>query len=105
MGSKDFPFKGFIKCYSCGSSLVGEQKLRQRQDGTIREHIYYHCSRQVDRDCKELFAKEADIIDQLYEMRHKLMPDQSIFDQGLRTAIEKVSSISDTSFEKAFMFT
>ena len=101
-GTKDFPFKGFIKCYSCGSSLVGEQKLRKRKDGTVREHIYYHCSRQVDRDCKELFARESDIIDQLYEMRHRLMPDKEVLEPGFRKAIEKTSAIAGSTFDEAF---
>ena len=101
-GAKDFPFKGFIKCYSCGSSLVGEQKLRKRKDGTTREHIYYHCSRQINRNCKELFARESDIIDQLYAMRHELMPNKDMFEPGFRKAIERTADISDTTFKKAF---
>ena len=101
-GAKEFPFKGFIKCYSCGSSLLGEQKLRKRKDGTVREHIYYHCSRQVNRDCKEPFARESDIIEQLHDMRHKLMPDKDVFDPGFRKAIEKTSAISGATFEEAF---
>lgn len=101
-GSKDFPFKGFIKCYSCGSSLVGEQKLRQRKDGTIREHVYYHCSRQVDRYCKELFATEESIMDQLYEMRDRLIPNLEIVEPGLKNAINKVAAISDLSNSNAF---
>lgn len=101
-GAKEFPFKGFIKCYSCGSSLVGEQKLRKRKDGTAREHIYYHCSRQVNHNCKELFAKESDIINQLYEMRRELMPEIEILEPGLRRAIEKTGDMYEVAFEQAF---
>lgn len=101
-GAKEFPFKGFIKCHSCGSSLVGEQKLRKRKNESVREHIYYHCSRQVDRNCKELFAKESLIVDQLYSMRHRLIPKKEILDTGFRKAIEKTSAISGTTFDEAF---
>lgn len=101
-GSKEFPFKGIIRCYSCGSSLVGEQKIRKRKDGTEREHIYYHCSRQVDHTCKEPFAKENDIITQLYRMRKIVLADVRLFDPGLKNAIEKNATISNTSFQTSF---
>lgn len=101
-GAKDFPFKGFIKCYTCGSSLVGEHKQRKRRDGSVREYTYYHCSRQVDRDCKELFAREKDIVDQLYEMRHQLIPDKSVIEPSFKSAVQKVSDMSDIPFDKAF---
>ncbi len=101
-GAKDFPFKGFIKCYSCGSSLVGEHKLRKRRDGSVREYTYYHCSRQVDRDCRELFAREEDIIEQLYEMRHQLIPDKSVIEPSFRNAVQKASDMSGTSLDEAF---
>jgi DNA invertase Pin-like site-specific DNA recombinase len=101
-GSKQFPFKGIIRCYSCGSSLVGEQKLKMLKDGSTREHIYYHCSRQVDRGCKESFAREKDIINQLYELRHLLIPNKYLLEPGLRKEIEKTAAISGMEFEMAF---
>lgn len=101
-GAKDFPFKGFIKCYSCGSSPVGEHKLRKRRDGSVREYTYCHCSRQVDRDCRELFAREEDIIEQLHEMRHQLIPDKSVIEPSLKNAIQKASDMSGVSLDEAF---
>lgn len=46
-GSKKFPYKQFFKCYSCGSSIVGEEKIKIRKNGTKKLFIYYHCSHQV----------------------------------------------------------
>lgn len=57
-GSKTFTFKGLFKCASCGSSLVGEDKYRQRKYGEPRYHVYYHCSRQIDYDCPEDYISE-----------------------------------------------
>lgn len=101
-GSKEFPFKGIVRCYSCGSSLVGEQKLRKRKDGTEREHIYYHCSRQVDHTCKEPFAREKDIITQLYTIRKTILSDARMFDPGLKNTIDKNATISNISFNTSF---
>ena len=101
-GEKEFPFKGFIKCYGCGSSLVGEQKIKTNKNGGMREYTYYHCSRQVDHDCKELFAREDDIVDQLYEMRNELMPDKDALDQRIKSAIRKTSDLSGATISDAF---
>lgn len=53
-GSKNFIYKGILKCANCKSSIVGEERYRERKNGKgPRHHIYYHCSRQKDFDCDE----------------------------------------------------
>jgi hypothetical protein len=92
-GSKDFPYKQFMRCYSCGSSLVGEIKIKKRVDGTEKVHTYYHCSRQVDRNCKELYATEASIVRQLSEMCDELIIDTSRVEPSLQNAIDVFSKM------------
>ncbi len=101
-GTKDFPFKGFIKCYTCGSSLVGEQKLRYNKNGTYRKYIYYHCSRQVDRNCREPYVSEHHVINQLYSMRERLIPELKTLEVGLRREIEKIADIQNCSLPAAY---
>ncbi len=67
-GSKGFAFKNLFKCASCGSTLVGEDRYRRRLDGSVRYHIYYHCSRQVDYDCDERYIAEDDLKIQLAKL-------------------------------------
>lgn len=38
-GAKKFPFKGFIKCYSCGSSLMGSRNYESEKT-ELCESIY-----------------------------------------------------------------
>ena len=64
-GSKTFAFKNLFKCASCGSSLIGEEKFRRRLDGSVRRHVYYHCSRQINYDCPERYISEDDLAKQL----------------------------------------
>lgn len=97
-GSKEFPFKRFMRCYSCNSSIVGEQKLRHNKNGRTREYIYYHCSRQVDRECKEPFAIESDIIAQLSLMCNELISDIRQVEPGLHSAIEKFSRMMSITY-------
>lgn len=88
-GSKDFPFKNFLKCYSCGSTIVGEDKQKQLMDGSIKKHVYYHCSRQVDYDCPEKYVTLETIICELTRMCGDLITDISTLDPGLVGAINK----------------
>ena len=57
-GAKVFVYKGIFKCASCKASIVGEERYRERLNKPPRRHVYYHCSRQVDYDCKEGYITE-----------------------------------------------
>ncbi len=61
-GTKTFAFKGLFKCFSCGSNVVSEEKFRKRKMKAPRHHIYYHCSRFKDRNCKEGYVEEKELI-------------------------------------------
>ena len=61
-GVKGFAFKNMFKCYSCGSSVTGEEKLRQLKNGGHHRHVYYHCTRFNDRKCKEPYIEEKELI-------------------------------------------
>lgn len=78
---KEFAFKGIFKCFSCGSGICGEEKLRKLKNGGRRRHVYYHCTRSRDYHCKEPYIDENELIkifikfiDQLDE-NSILMPD------------------------------
>ncbi|MBN1168973.1 recombinase family protein [Candidatus Woesebacteria bacterium] len=57
-GSKVFTYKGILKCASCKSTVVGEERYRNRKYAKPRHHIYYHCSRQKDFNCQEPYVTE-----------------------------------------------
>ena len=88
-GAKQFPFKRFLKCAGCGSSIVGEEKFKYRKDGTARRFVYYHCSRQVDYDCKEPFVREDTIISGLLYLSNELSQRLDNCESGLNGAIKK----------------
>ena len=67
-GSKNFTYKGLLKCANCKASIVGEDRYRQRLVGEPRYHIYYHCSRQVDHDCKEPYVSEEKLAKSLLKL-------------------------------------
>ena len=96
-GTKEFPFKNFITCYSCGSSIVGEEKLRRLKDGTVRRHIYYHCSRQVDYDCPERYVKAETIVSELTAYAGEMLSNTSHIESGLKAAIVKFGLMMKSS--------
>jgi site-specific DNA recombinase len=67
-GSKGFAFKNCFKCATCNANLVGEEKYRRRLDGSVCHHIYYHCSRQVDYNCRERYISEEELVRQLVKI-------------------------------------
>jgi site-specific DNA recombinase len=105
-GAKQFPFKQFLKCYSCGSTIVGEEKIRRYKNGKTHRFVYYHCSRQVELQCKEPYAREKDIVESLSTMCNDLITDTSKLEPGLRDAIDKFTrmmSSANSSYDKKNM--
>lgn len=96
-GSKDFPFKNFLICYTCGSSIIGEEKKKILWDGGINSHVYYHCSRQVRYDCPEKYVTVQTIINELTMLCSELITDPSILDAGLQNAVSKFGLMMTSS--------
>jgi site-specific DNA recombinase len=88
-GAKEFPYKNFLTCYSCGSSIVGEEKIKTRKDGSQKKFVYYHCSRQVEYTCTEPYAREEDIVEGLSVLCNELITDTSKLEPGLKIAMDK----------------
>lgn len=100
-GSKEFPYKQFMKCYSCGSSIVGEKKNRTYKNGNKQTFTYYHCSRQVDYSCKEPYAREEAISKQLIAMCNELVKSLGDLDPTLQRAIDKFSRMMAVTYDEA----
>ncbi|HUD06246.1 MAG TPA: zinc ribbon domain-containing protein, partial [Candidatus Saccharimonadales bacterium] len=99
-GAKEFPFRRFLTCASCGSQIVGEEKFKQRVDGGENRHVYYHCSRQVNYNCTEPYVKEERIIEELLGKVDKLSLDAKSVEPGLLDAIDKFTAIVRTTDKK-----
>ena len=56
-----FTYKGLLKCANCKASIIGEDRFRQRLNKEPKYHIYYHCTRQIDHNCKEPYISEEEL--------------------------------------------
>lgn len=64
-GSKNIMFRGVFKCASCQGGITGEEHFRERLHGEPRRHVYYHCGKIKDPNCKEVFVSEEKVISSL----------------------------------------
>jgi len=64
-GSKNILFRGIFKCASCQAGVTAEESFRERLHGEPRRHVYYHCGRIRDPNCKEPFVSEEKVMSSL----------------------------------------
>lgn len=84
-GVKTFEFVKMLTCGKCVSEVSAEEKFKYRKDGTATKYVYYHCTGGKDRDCKQPYVREEEILTQLVEM----MDIVSIKKLGMRERIEE----------------
>lgn len=108
--NKEFAFTKLFTCGYCGSGISAEEKWKQLKDGTHAKYIYYSCSRARDRNCKNHYIREEDLITELLKildkvninelgMRQKLEDEIArfnIFQRSVLGATEKIKNNQDT---------
>lgn len=108
--NKEFAFTKLFTCGYCGSGISAEEKWKQLKDGTHAKYIYYSCSRARDRNCKNHYIREEDLITELLKildkvninelgMRQKLEDEIArfnIFQRSVLGATEKIKNTQDT---------
>lgn len=88
-----FPFKKIARCGSCGGSVTAEVKYRRTKKGLINTHIYYHCNRIRDYDCKEPYITEKELIKQLIASLPKIKIDSDFLWQGFEDEIKRLNHL------------
>ncbi len=94
-GSKQFAFRGLIKCGQCGAEFTAQEKFKKLKNGEFNRHVYYNCTRRVDRDCTEKYINEKDLCVLLQEFIEK-NHDKIHFTDKLRAKIERHYQVTKT---------
>lgn len=97
-GTKKFAFRGLIKCGQCGAEFTAQEKFKKLKNGESNRHVYYNCTRRVDRDCKEKYINEKDLCILLQEFIEKNHKDIRISDK-LRAKVERHYQVTKTLLE------
>ncbi|MDD4931156.1 MAG: recombinase family protein [Candidatus Colwellbacteria bacterium] len=82
--NKEFAFTKLFTCGYCGSGISAEEKWKLLKDGTHAKYIYYSCSRARDRNCKNMYIREEDLITELLKILDKV----DINELGMRQKLE-----------------
>jgi site-specific DNA recombinase len=82
--NKEFAFTKLFTCGYCESGISAEEKWKQLKDGTHAKYIYYSCSRSRDRDCKNKYIREEDLITEMLKILDKV----DINELGMRQKLE-----------------
>lgn len=82
--NKEFSFTKLFSCGYCGSSICAEEKWKQLKDGTSAHYIYYGCCRSKDRNCKNKYIREEELIEELL----KIIDQVNINELGIRAKLE-----------------
>ncbi|MDD4290394.1 MAG: recombinase family protein [Patescibacteria group bacterium] len=80
----EFSFTKLFTCGYCGSGMSAQEKYKQLKDGTRAKYIYYSCSRARDRNCKNKYIREEDLITELLKILDKV----DINELGMRKRLE-----------------
>ena len=82
--NKEFAFTKLFTCGYCESGISAEEKWKQLKDGTHAKYIYYSCARSRDRNCKNQYIREEDLITELL----KILDQVNINELGMRQKLE-----------------
>lgn len=80
----EFSFTKLFTCGYCDSGISAEEKYKQLKDGTHARYIYYSCSRARDRNCKNKYIREEELITELLKILDKV----NINELGMRQKLE-----------------
>lgn len=83
--SKEFAFTKLMVCGLCGSMISAEEKYKQLKDGTTAKYIYYGCGRSKDRNCKNPYLREEELVEQLTALLDKI----DLSETGVRVKFEE----------------
>ncbi len=92
--NKEFAFTKLMSCGLCGSGITAQEKFKNLADGTVKKYIYYGCTKIRDKDCKNGYLEENDLIKQLLELMDKIDLDQSGLRKKLQHEIERYKNFS-----------
>jgi len=83
--NREFAFTKLFTCGMCESGITAQEKYKELKDGTNAKYIYYSCSKSKDRNCKNKYIREEELIEELFKVIDKV----SINELGMRMKLEE----------------
>jgi DNA invertase Pin-like site-specific DNA recombinase len=83
--NREFTFTKLLICGYCGSTISAEEKYKDLKNGTQAKYIYYGCGRAKDRNCKNKYIQEPELITELL----KIIDQVSVNEIGIQVKMEE----------------
>lgn len=83
--NREFAFTKLFTCGMCGSGITAQEKYKDLKDGTNAKYVYYSCSKARDRNCKNKYIREEELVEELF----KIIDQVSINELGMRMKLEE----------------
>jgi DNA invertase Pin-like site-specific DNA recombinase len=83
--NKEFTFTKLLVCGYCGSGISAEEKYKDLKNGTQAKYVYYGCGRSKDRNCKNKYIQEPELISELLKIIDKV----SLNEIGIKAKMEE----------------
>ena len=83
--NREFAFTKLFTCGMCQSGITAQEKYKDLKDGTTAKYVYYSCSKSKDRNCKNKYIREEELIEELFKVIDKV----SINELGMRMKLEE----------------
>ena len=83
--NREYAFTKLFTCGLCTSGITAQEKYKELKDGTTAKYIYYSCSKSKDRNCKNKYIREEELIDELF----KVLDVVNINELGMRMKLEE----------------
>lgn len=83
--NREFAFTKLFTCGMCESGITAQEKYKELKDGTTAKYVYYSCSKSKDRNCKNKYIREEELIEELFKIIDKV----SINELGMRMKLEE----------------
>lgn len=87
---KEFAFTKLMTCGLCGSGICAEEKFKKLKNGTINRHCYYGCTKFNDKNCKQEYIKEEDLIEQFVLLMDRIDLDEIGIKEKMRAEVERM---------------
>lgn len=96
-GSKQFAFRGLLKCGHCGGEVTAEEKFKKLLNGEFNRHVYYRCTKKVNLHCPEKYLNETKLIELLSKFIAKNADNIKLSDK-LLSDIEQHCAVTESLF-------
>ncbi len=88
--NKEFAFTKLISCGLCNSGITADEKFKTLKNGSVNRHVYYMCSKSKDKNCKNEYINETDLIKELQKVIDNINIDSVLVLPKIKSEIERM---------------